>query len=82
MDGKTVQDLLDETRHSKIWLCPDQSSHSAFRQHPLLQGLECAKSTVPEELKSKIVVKHFVEDHFLCIIWHNDGTLVIEEDPE
>lgn len=78
----TVEELVKSKSQSKVWLCPDIASHSAFHLHPLLQGIDCNKTTIPEELKSMKVIKYFIEDHALCVIWHNDDTLKEPESQE
>ena len=69
----TVIEYVKEKQPSKVWLCPDTVYHPKFNPNPLLQGYECTKSTVPEKLRNKEMVKHFLENGFTCIIWKNDN---------
>lgn len=70
-DRETVEELVSRSDHSKIWLCPSVVSNRTYATSTLLQGIDCSKSTIPEELKGKEVNKHFIEDDQLCIIWEN-----------
>lgn len=71
----TVSELVAQSSQHKVWLCPSISACQTFQTHPLIKGVECTKSTVPEKLKDMKIEKYFVEDGFLCIIWVNDGSL-------
>lgn len=67
----TVQEFVNSSTKSKFWLCPNISASQAITTDSLYQGYECSKHTVPDKVKNKKVLKHFVEDKMDCIIWEN-----------
>lgn len=72
---RTVSEVVSQQLNNKIWLCPSVVSCKTFRIHPLLKGIECTKSTVPQDLRNMKVEKYFSDCDFFCVIWINDGTL-------
>ena len=67
----TVGEIIKSSTAAKIWLCPHVVHHPSFSTNNLLRGIECTKSTVPNELLDKEVRKQFKEGGFLCLIWYN-----------
>lgn len=68
----TVEECVKSTSLSKVWLCPHIVNDIRFNVDPLLRGVECTKSTVPVDLRTKEVRSTFKEAGALCIIWQND----------
>lgn len=68
----TVIECAEQSKKTKIWLCPHEVKHPKFVPHPFLTGIECSKSTIPDGLKDKRVTKQYVDGGFQCIIWFND----------
>ena len=71
---KTVLQIVQECNQNRLWLCPHSVTSSSFQLHAYLKGFECTKSTLPDELKDKVVKKIFMDSGILCIIWENDGS--------
>lgn len=68
----TVAEVAAQSRQSKIWLCPRLVEDGRISRPALLQGYDCTRSTIPDEVKDKKVVRHFVESNTECIIWENN----------
>ena len=73
MEYKTVMETVNSYASTKIWLCPDHVPFSPFKNIPVLRGIDCTDTTIPEELKDMPVTKVFFEEGALCLIWKNDG---------
>ena len=67
----TVQEFVNQKRGKKLWLCPSIVNNIKFNPDPVLKGLECTESSIPEVLKDKYVRTYFNENGTLCIIWEN-----------
>jgi len=70
--GRTVEEVIESISSSKFWLCPSTVFKPRFNPSPIMGGLECTKTTVPEVLKSRRVKKSYSENGRYCIIWIND----------
>ena len=68
----TVEECVKQSYLSKIWLCPNIVYNSKITPDPLLCGISCTKTTVPEELRQKEVASHRKEADTECIIWSNE----------
>lgn len=71
-NAPTVQDYIKQHRKDKIWLCPSIVSNSKLAVDPILRGIDCTPSTVPEEIRGKLVRRSYIEGGALCIIWENN----------
>lgn len=67
----TIREYLTKCFHKKVWVCPNIVNNSSISIDPLLTGVECTSSTVPEELLDKKVHVVFNDGDFHCIIWEN-----------
>lgn len=67
----TVEQYINQSNKKRFWLCPNIVPHPTLGDDPILHGYECSPQTIPEELKDKPVVKHFIDSNFECIIWEN-----------
>lgn len=72
-NAPTVAEHVKRCSYSKIWLCPSIVHTNRIDPGPLLKGIECSKSTIPEPLKDKLVRRRFAENNTECIIWENDN---------
>lgn len=68
-----VEELLQTCKKPRVWLCPRLLTSGRIEVHPILKGIECTKTTVPELIKGRRVVRHFTENSMDCIIWENAG---------
>lgn len=68
----TLSEFVKGLHTQKLWLCPRLLRDAKLSQDPLLQGIECTPSTIPEELRDKHVTRHFREGKTDCIIWENE----------
>lgn len=69
-----VIDFCKQNKGNKkgIWLCPNICTNMSVTARPYEQGLEYDRiGSIPIELQNKEVVKGFVEDDILCVIWKN-----------
>ena len=73
----SIAEYMSQASASRFWVCPNLVTDSKISADPFLCGIECTRDTVPQELQSKEVVKHFYEAGLDCIIWKN----VEEEGP-
>lgn len=67
----TVEEYVNKNKLRKLWLCPNLVNSGKIVNGPTLSGLECTSSTIPSELKTKEVTRHFKEDNTDCLIWRN-----------
>lgn len=67
----TIEEFVKRCKKSRLWLCPRHVLTGKIDRSPLLQGIECSKHTIPDEIKQCKVTRHFVEGGLDCIIWEN-----------
>lgn len=70
----TVKEFCVENRKNKkgFWLCPNICKNMNITPRPYEEGLDFANiGSIPIELANKEVVKGFIEDDILCVIWKN-----------
>lgn len=70
----TVKEFYNLHKSGKkgLWLCPNVCTNMSIAPRLYEEGLDFAYiGNVPTELLTKEVVKGFVEDDILCIIWKN-----------
>ena len=67
----TVEEYVKKNNLKKLWLCPNLVSGGKIVNPPIFSGYECAHFSIPEEIKSKLVTRHFKEDNTDCLIWKN-----------
>lgn len=59
-------------KFNKYWLCPNISTSNGTTPKPYEMGLEYSNpKNIPLELQTKNVVKKWIEQEYLCIIWEN-----------
>lgn len=68
----TVQDFVKKQGCSKLWLCPDIARWTKIDPHPILKGIDCSASTIPETIKERQALKWFKEAGVDCIIWKSE----------
>ena len=71
----TVGEYLKMHDYAKIWVCPHIVNSGSINIDPILKGIECTASTIPDPILSKKVWGHFNDGKFHCIIWYNDETV-------
>ena len=72
MDQFTVEEYVSKHNYAKLWLCPSLVSDGKISRNPLMQGLECTRTTIPNDIRNKKVRITFNDGGTCCIIWEND----------
>ena len=81
----TVQDFVKRQGCTRLWLCPDIARWTRIDPHPVLKGIDCSVSTIPEIIKPRQVLKWFKEAGVDCIIWKSeksDSEIKVDESVE
>lgn len=68
----TVAEFVEKNvDRTKFWLCPNALFSGKINTDPVLAGYECTRTTIPQKVQDKEVVKHFGEEGVMCIIWEH-----------